>query len=66
MGDLILALYQNEEEKNKLKDFLNSRRVLGKTIFILSKSDLNKVDADLKISIKTKEGLKNLKICKSF
>jgi hypothetical protein len=55
--DLILALYVNNNEKEKLKDFLNERKVLGKTIFISSKSDLN----DIKISTHTGKGLKNLK-----
>jgi len=58
--DLILALYQNEEDKNKLKNFLNSRKVLNKVIFVLSKSDLNS-GCGLGISTKTREGLDILK-----
>lgn len=58
--DLILALYQNEEDKNKLKNFLNSRKVLNKVIFVLSKSDLNS-GCGLRISTKTREGLDILK-----
>lgn len=59
--NLILSLYTNEEEKKKLLRLLDKKRVLSKTLFVLSKSDLSDKKLDLSISTKTKEGLEKLK-----
>lgn len=60
--DLILALYINVKERKKLVELLNRKKVLSKSIFIKSKADLhNTQETDLKISIKTGEGIEELK-----
>ncbi|MCD6274645.1 MAG: TGS domain-containing protein [Candidatus Aenigmarchaeota archaeon] len=59
--DLILALYTNTKEKETLSNLLERKKVLSKTIFVLSKSDLSNKKTNLFVSTKTKKGLENLK-----
>ena len=59
--NLVLCLYTNTKEKKKIGDLLKRRRVLSKTIFVLSKSDLNKEKAHMKFSIQSGEGIEELK-----
>ena len=59
--NLILALYTNDEEKKELFELLSRKRILSKTIFVLSKGDLSKKSRELVVSTKTKQGLEKLK-----
>lgn len=60
--DLVIALYVDIAEKSKLKEIIKRKRVNDKTIFVRTKSDIEKDKAsELAISTKTLKGVDTLK-----